>query len=106
MALIGFVRVYVEKLKHLRCLAFVKVDKKYNDVCKSEANTLNQKLGLTLNEKLLSDPSTLMFIPQDLTTKKQIEKELNSNPDQNENKEFHQIVDSEFFTAFSEDLDN
>ena len=106
MALIGFVRVYVEKLKHLRCLAFVKVDKKYNDVCKSEANTLSQKLGLTLNEKLLSDPSTLMFIPQDLTTKKQIEKELNSNPDQNENKEFHQIVDSEFFTAFSEDLDN
>ncbi len=48
-----------------------------------------------------------MFIPQDSTTKKQIEKELlNSNLNQNEDKEIDQIVDSEFFTAFSEDLDN
>jgi hypothetical protein len=88
-------------------LAFVKVDKKYEDVCKSEAETLSQKLGIVLDEKFISDPSTLMFIPQDSTTKKQIEKELlNSNLNQNEDKEIDQIVDSEFFTAFSEDLDN
>ena len=87
-------------------MAFVKVDRKYNDVCTSEAKTLGQKLGITLDEKLISDPSALIFIPQDLTTKKQIEKELNSNQCQIDNKDFQQIVDSEFFTAFSEDLDN
>ncbi len=86
-------------------MAFVKVDKKYEDVCKSEAKTLSQKLGIVFDENLISDPSTLMFIPQDSTTKKQIEKELNSNINQNEDKEIDQIVDSEFFTAFSEDLD-
>jgi len=107
LALIGFVRVYVEKLKHLRCLAFVKVDKKYDDVCKSEAKTLSQKLGIVLDENLISDPSSLMFIPQDLTTKKQIEqKELHYNSNQNENQDIHNIVDSEFFSASSEEIDN
>ncbi len=48
-----------------------------------------------------------MFIPQDLTTKKQIEqKELHSNSNQNENQDIHNIVDSEFFSASSEEIDN
>jgi len=88
-------------------LAFVKVDKKYDDVCKSEAKTLSQKLGIVLDENLISDPSSLMFIPQDLTTKKQIEqKELHYNSNQNENQDIHNIVDSEFFSASSEEIDN
>ena len=69
----GFVRIYVEKLQHLRCLAFVKVDLKFIDVCRSEAKLLSQKLGIEFEQ--IGDPSSLMFIPQDLTTKKLIEKE-------------------------------
>ena len=69
----GFVRIYVEKLQHLRCLAFVKVDQKFIDVCRSEAKLLSQKLGIEFEQ--IVDPSSLMFIPQDLTTKKLIEKE-------------------------------
>jgi hypothetical protein len=69
----GFVRIYIEKLQHLRCLAFVKVDQKFIDVCKSEAKLLSQKLGIEFDQ--IGDSSKLMFIPQDLTTKKLIKKE-------------------------------
>ena len=60
LSLLGFFRIYVEKLKHLRCLAFVKVDKKFDKVCRDEAEMLSRKLvdqKLGFNEKILSDPS-------------------------------------------------
>ena len=61
LSLLGFFRIYVEKLKHLRCLAFVKVDKKFDKVCRDEAEMLSRKLGFDQNlgfdEKIISDPT-------------------------------------------------
>ena len=74
LAMIGFVRIYIEKLRHLRCLAFVKVDKRFSDVCRSEAINCCQKLGLDFNQ--VEDPALIMTIPQDFSTKKVFENEL------------------------------
>jgi len=74
LATIGFVRIYIEKLRHLRCLAFVKVDKMFDSVCRAEAENSCLKLGLEVDQ--IDDLSTLMRIPQDLTSQKVLEKEV------------------------------
>jgi hypothetical protein len=47
----GFARIYVEKLRHLRCLAFVKVGEDLTEVCIDAASNLCRKLGLRLDQE-------------------------------------------------------
>ena len=97
LSTIGFVRIYIEKLRHIRCLAFVKVNKKFDQVCSNEVESLCRKTGINLAE--MKDMSKLMFIPQDSTSKKVLEKENDKIEDKNLNlsKEFLQeFCDLEF----------
>ena len=84
MANIGFLRIYIEKLRHLRCMGFVKVDEEsFGSICKEEANKIEKLLTRINTEKVKSDSEIqdfgpkddhLMFIPQDSTTKEFLEK--------------------------------
>ena len=78
MANMGLLRIYIEKQRHLRCLGFVKVDKLYENICKEESEKIKSALSSTTiaesqDRYMISEPKsedeTLLFIPQDSTTK-------------------------------------
>jgi hypothetical protein len=60
----------VDKLTHLRCLAFVKVDKSFEKLCQDEISTLVEKMSKGSNLSFsLCDYEKLIFIRQDESTK-------------------------------------
>ena len=97
--MIGFVRVYVEKLRHLRCLAFVKVGEKFGGVCRSEARNCCQKLGLNFDQ--IEDPSKLMIIPQDFSTQKVFENDLKAKTKTELENKDQAVFSNEFIEEFS-----
>ena len=61
LAHLGLVRIYIEKLKHVHCLAFVKVPRpKYEKVLEQEINTIQQKYNSSS-----FDLESAFYIPQD-----------------------------------------
>ena len=62
MAYLGLVRIYIEKLKHVHCLAFVKVPlPHYEKALEQEINTIRKKYTPDASFQL----ATAFYIPQD-----------------------------------------
>lgn len=62
MAYLGLVRIYIEKLKHVHCLAFVKVPlPDYEKAVEQEINTIRKKYTPDASFQL----ATAFYIPQD-----------------------------------------
>ena len=60
LAHLGLVRIYIEKLKHVHCLAFVKVPKpKYEKVLEQEIDTVKRKYNSSFHLQ------SAFYIPQD-----------------------------------------
>jgi 25S rRNA (adenine2142-N1)-methyltransferase len=61
---LGFTRIYYEKLKHVHCMTFLKLDQNvFGNFCKLEASREAEKLGIDLDE--ICPENDLMIIPQD-----------------------------------------
>ena len=88
LAKMGLLRIYIEKLRHLRCMGYVKIDKsKYEKVCEQEIANVTRKLlkeeplEKTLhyaNPENVEIDTDLLFIPQDRTTQQLLENERKS----------------------------
>ena len=85
LASLGLIRVYYEKLKHVHCMGFIKT--KFKDLCDQEIEKQQKFLNLeSINFE------QLMVIPQDDTSKIDLDKEAKNNDyeisDKDENLEF------------------
>lgn len=90
LANLGLLRIYTDKLKHVRCLAYVKVDR---DLFRCQCDKQVAEMCDKLNLKQVDDYAGLMTIPQD----KNVEKRTKT---QHNNKVYHGDVDTLFLNDF------
>lgn len=82
----GMLRIYIENQKHLRFLGFVKVDLNiFGNICSEEAEKIKSKMSQNIcvseerhasNWQHSFESESLIFIPQDKTTKEVLSKRL------------------------------
>ena len=73
----GFVRIYIEKLPHARCLGFIKVPSSHHSsvYMRDSIDKLQSKLGQSSNWTFPEADADLLFIPQDETTRQNVLRE-------------------------------
>ena len=111
MARAGLVRVYVDKLRHVHCLAYAKVAEEHSNACAKEVEMLCAKLKEDANLDT-DDTAALMFIPQDKTTRSEIERDKRAKQREEEQEQHHvqnvysAALDAEAFPSADLTLDD